>query len=174
MFYIKVFSMTVFEPRTSCVGRVRSTNWATTTTQKIPQLFFSQTLKQLLILGCLPSHRPRFESQAPQTCFHHSWSNVCLICLVKRTKINKKEAEFGPSKTLLILPSALWSFPRVTLSAQTSALPVWPSPAWWSGFLTTWSSVGGSWSSLCTDSWWIQKWLGNCRWDQAGALWSIF
>ena len=44
---------------------------------------------------CLPSCRPGFESQAHHQRFYHL-QYLCCICQVKRTKINKKEARFGP------------------------------------------------------------------------------
>ena len=49
---------------------------------------------------CLPSCRPRFESQAYHLCIYHL-KYLCYICHVKRMK-KQKEAGFGPFKKIQI------------------------------------------------------------------------
>ena len=46
----------------------------------------------------LPFCRPGFESHTNHLCFYHLQSNLCHTCLVKITKINKKEAHFKARK----------------------------------------------------------------------------
>ena len=48
------------------------------------------TIGPMWIRLCLPSCCPRFESQARHPLFYHLQSNLCYICHVKRTKLNKK------------------------------------------------------------------------------------
>ena len=55
-----------------------------------PTLFLSGAAIAQWINLTLPSCRPGFESQAHHLCFHNLQSNLCYICHVKRTKINRK------------------------------------------------------------------------------------
>ena len=50
----------------------------------------------------LPSCRPVFESQAHHLSFYHLLSNLCYICHVKRTKINKKRPGLAHLKKLIL------------------------------------------------------------------------
>ena len=38
---------------------------------------------------------PLFESQEHHLCFDNEWSNLCYICIEKRTKLNKKRSDFA-------------------------------------------------------------------------------
>ena len=60
-------------------------------------LFWGAAIAQWIHLR-LPSCRPGFDSQALHLCFYHLLCNSYYICtlLWKRSKINQKEAGFGP------------------------------------------------------------------------------
>ena len=60
-------------------------------------LFFSTAIAQWIRLS-LPSYRPGFEFQAHHLCFHQFIKNLCIV---EKTKINKKRQRLAHLKKII-------------------------------------------------------------------------